>query len=602
MSNEITDYKLPDTAYMTFDADSLKSLLVQRLTEQGAFTDQIYEGSNLSSFIDVIAYSYHVLMFYLNRTASESVFSEATVYENMNRIVKLLNYKPVGYQTSTLTFKMFASEDLVPGTYTIPKYTFINSNSVVYSTTEDISFTKKTPYDEEIELVGDSFLLYQGEWVEHTPYTSLGTNFENVIITSNSDETKIDHFNMHVYVKHKDSDKYYEYKEVNSLYMYKSDDNVFEKRLNEDLSYELKFGNNITGRRLDEGDIVQVYYIESIGDDGRVGPNYLDQNKLTMYGTTTFNNIKLDTKPINLKYITFDNLETLSMTNETYSTYPQQRETVDDIRRKAPVQFTSQDRLVTMNDYNAFMDKNFDRLLSSSVVVDNNTYLDGHFKYMLEDLGINNPNTESRILFNHLKFASTNTSNNVYIYAVPRLVETTTLLPLTTFLNQSQKRLILSKIEDGRMVGHNPIMMDPVYVAVNFGVRAANEIETLDIMQQTRLEVKRDPGVARDDSAVLDEIIQAISNYFSSENANLGQNIDTGNIGQMLLDLEGVDELYTIRPDTGQRVLGISLCLWNPVYPEQDINMTTQSVKLPFFKFPYLHDPFGLKDKIIFVD
>ena len=304
MSEEITDYKLPDTAYMTFDADSLKSLLIQRLTEQGTFTDQIYEGSNLSSFIDVIAYSYHVLMFYLNRTASESVFSEATVYENMNRIVKILNYKPVGYQTSTLTFKMFASEDLVPGTYTIPKYTFINSNSVVYSTIEDISFTKKTPYDEEIELVGDSFLLYQGEWVEHTPYTSLGTNFENVIISSNSDETYIDHFNMHVYVKHKDSGRYYEYKEVNSLYTHKSDDTVFEKRLNEDLSYELKFGNNITGRRLNEGDVVQVYYVESIGEDGRVGPNYLDQNKLTMYGTTTFNDIKLDTKPMNLKYIT----------------------------------------------------------------------------------------------------------------------------------------------------------------------------------------------------------------------------------------------------------------------------------------------------------
>jgi hypothetical protein len=152
------------------------------------------------------------------------------------------------------------------------------------------------------------------------------------------------------------------------------------------------------------------------------------------------------------------------------------------------------------------------------------------------------------------------------------------------------------------MVGHQPIIMDPVYVAVNFGLRAANELESLEIMNNTRLEVKRDPGVSRDDSAVLDEIVQTITNYFASNNTTLGQNVDTGSLGQTILDLEGVEELHTIRPDTGQRVLGISLCLWNPVYPEQDINMTTQSVKLPYFKYPYLYDGFGLKDKIIFVD
>ena len=121
MSEEITDYNLPETAYTTFDAQSLKGLIIDRLQKQGTFTDQIYEGSNLSSFIDIIAYSYHVLMFYLNRTASESVFTESTIYENVNRIVKLLNYNPLGFQTCTLAFEVFASEDLAPGTYTIPR-------------------------------------------------------------------------------------------------------------------------------------------------------------------------------------------------------------------------------------------------------------------------------------------------------------------------------------------------------------------------------------------------------------------------------------------------------------------------------------------------
>ena len=42
-------------------------------------------------------------MFYLNKTSTESLFSDAHIYENMNRIVKLIDYKPVGNQSATLS-------------------------------------------------------------------------------------------------------------------------------------------------------------------------------------------------------------------------------------------------------------------------------------------------------------------------------------------------------------------------------------------------------------------------------------------------------------------------------------------------------------------
>ena len=87
MSNKFTEYNLPTNAYAAFDATSLKRLLIDRLTEKGVFTDQIYEGSNMSSILDVIAYSYHILLFYLNRTGNESMFSQSELYENMSRIV-----------------------------------------------------------------------------------------------------------------------------------------------------------------------------------------------------------------------------------------------------------------------------------------------------------------------------------------------------------------------------------------------------------------------------------------------------------------------------------------------------------------------------------
>ena len=99
-----TDFKLPTTAYTGFDAQSMRDLIIDRLNNDNTinFTDQNFEGSNISALIDIIAYSYHTLLFYLNQTSSESNFNDADLYENINRIVKLIDYKPVGKQKKRL--------------------------------------------------------------------------------------------------------------------------------------------------------------------------------------------------------------------------------------------------------------------------------------------------------------------------------------------------------------------------------------------------------------------------------------------------------------------------------------------------------------------
>ena len=41
---KFTDYKLPKNAYLSFDATSLKELIIERLNENEVFTDQNFEG------------------------------------------------------------------------------------------------------------------------------------------------------------------------------------------------------------------------------------------------------------------------------------------------------------------------------------------------------------------------------------------------------------------------------------------------------------------------------------------------------------------------------------------------------------------------------
>ena len=106
------EYNLPQNAYANFDATSLKAFMVSQLNNNQTFTDQNYEGSNISTILGILSYYTHVLLFYLNQTSSEGSFSQASIYENMNRIVKLIDYKPTGKQTSLVSVNFVASASL----------------------------------------------------------------------------------------------------------------------------------------------------------------------------------------------------------------------------------------------------------------------------------------------------------------------------------------------------------------------------------------------------------------------------------------------------------------------------------------------------------
>ena len=77
-----TEFNLPTNAYTGFDAQSLRDLIIDRINNDATinFTDQNFEGSNISALIDIIAYSYHTLLFYLNQTSSESNFNDGDLW------------------------------------------------------------------------------------------------------------------------------------------------------------------------------------------------------------------------------------------------------------------------------------------------------------------------------------------------------------------------------------------------------------------------------------------------------------------------------------------------------------------------------------------
>ena len=193
-----TQFTIPRDGYLTFDALTLKTFIKDRLNEKNLFTDQNYDGSYISTVNEIIAYTFHTLMFYLNKTSTESMFSESQLYENMNRIVKLLDYKPIGKQTSMVTFGLSGTEDLPIGMYTAPRYSYVTTGGVSYSTNADITVSKSTSSLQSFDDAVYNQMLYQGLYAEYPQYQAVGNANEIMYIAPG--DNVMDHFNIDVYV------------------------------------------------------------------------------------------------------------------------------------------------------------------------------------------------------------------------------------------------------------------------------------------------------------------------------------------------------------------------------------------------------------------
>lgn len=583
-------YSIPKDGYVAFDAMSLRQLIVSRLNDQKVFTDQNFIGSNLASVIDIIAYSFHTLIFYLNKTSTETMFTESQLYENMNRIVKLLDYNPTGYQTSTLSFNASAS-NLNQGVYAIPRYTTVNMNGVPFAFNEDIAIVKSvTGITESLSEMSRLKLLYQGQYQEYPQYVATGEGNELVVI--NSADSLVDHFNIDVYVKSAKLGVWKQYTKTSNLYLEDGLAEKFEIRLNSNKRYEIKFGNDINGRRLKENDIVAVYFLVSNGTDGVVGEDF-STSELRAYNTPQYIEIQNDINNEQLTYLGTGDLTNITIKNAASSTLPKESETTEEIRQLAPAVYRSQYRLVTTGDYEVYVKANFANLIADVKAINNWSYASGYMKYFY-DIGITSPYLTDRALFNQVLYADSCSFNNVYIIVVPRATANNNY----NYLSPAQKELITSSIMSTKMATTETTFIDPIYKAVSFGVSAATGVIDAIDSDLCTLVVKKTPNIRVNDDMIVNEIVNIFAKYFNRVTTKLGQGINTRDISQSIHDIPGVESIKTMRTDTGDSIDDLSLAVWNPAYPENDITVTRNNVNLQYFEYPYFYDISNLHTKI----
>jgi|TARA_Y100000401_G_scaffold117531_1_gene126908 hypothetical protein len=593
-----TEFNLPTNAYTGFDAQSLRDLIIDRINNDTTinFTDQNFEGSNISALIDIIAYSYHTLLFYLNQTSSESNFNDAELYENINRIVKLIDYKPVGKQTAVLPVEIKGTSDLSAGYYTIPKFSFATSQGKTFTFTKDVTFEKTTSDTETISAIG-SQLMYEGTLQEYPIINPIGEKFEVVNLLPGGNTT-IDHFNIYVYVKEVNSNnKWYEWSRVPSLYLSKPNERSFEIRYNENKNYELKFGNSVNGRKLNQGDQIAVYYLKSSGTDGKVTKNTFNSSSLNIYNTSQYDNILTDTQDTSLNFLTIETVLNTTISNTEDSTDFGEEENADEIKQNAPRFFSSEYKLTTKDDYKSFIERNYKNLVYDVTVQNNSDYTNDYLKYLDDELGLTDYSLETNALFNQYYFADSSDANNIYLTIVPNLRKNKSVITRSNYLSNALKEKIRNEIADYKLLNSEIAFIDPVYLNLDLSLRFSGEVNRLRYKDSTQLVITKQARALINEDDLKSKVYNIITTYIN--NLKLGDTIDVRYLNNEIEKIQGIEGIETLRTDLNRSTPGLSFCVFNPIYNGKDKKVFDTRCKLKPYQIPYIESPVAFKDKIV---
>ena len=336
--------------FSNLDFDQIKSSLKEYLRANSNFTDYDFEGSNLSTIIDTLAYNTYITSYNANMVSNEVFIDSATLRENVVSLAKAIGYIPRSKKSSIATVSFFvdtSSLPITPLTLTLQKGLVCTSSTTFqglsYSFNIIDSVTK--PVLNNI-VTFDAIQVYEGTYLTQT-FTVDTNNPNQKFILSNAG---IDVSSIRVTVRNtQNSTVTRQFSLSENLIDIGPTSKVFFIQEIEDQRYEVIFGDGIFGVKLENLNFIEVSYVVSNGENGNGISNFVYAGRL------------LDNNDASV-------VESISeITTDIASNNGQDLESVDSIKKFAPRIYASQNRAVTAADYEAIVPTIFPETESISV-------------------------------------------------------------------------------------------------------------------------------------------------------------------------------------------------------------------------------------------
>ncbi len=380
--------------------EEVKDNLKIFLESQSALSDYNFTHDTMNIIMDVIAYGTHYNALYAKQALNETFLDTAILRSSVVSRAKELGYIPRQFTPARTEVTVFITVD--PGDlsteFIIPKYSKFrgekDGKTIKFITTTQYTLTERTG-----DVFTGAIQIFQGELVQDK-FTFNINDINNMILTP--EKVWTDSLEVEVLPFEGSSTKTI-FTPIETLVDVTNESAVYFWEEDFDGNVYIAFGDGVIGTALQSGNVVNVNSISTLGSDGNGATSFGAAEVINGVGS---NNITIQAK--------------------LPSQYGSDRETIESIKLLAPKNYAAQDRLVTPDDYRAYIPRIFGNIESLSV-------------WGGEE---NDPPIYGRV-FISIKPLDSNS------------------------LSDFEKTTIESKISNREVVGTQPVFVDPEVINVN---------------------------------------------------------------------------------------------------------------------------------------
>ena len=303
------------------DFNNIKTNLKEFLRAQDQFTDYDFDGSAMSTLIDLLSYVTHYNAVNANFAINETFLDTAKIRSNVVSHAKLLGYTPrsASAAVANVDIQLNGLSDVGP--------VLMDRGTKFTTTIDDVDYTFVTSSSIEINA-SDNYLFSNVNLIEGT-YKEINYTYDNASDTKFLiPDQNIVTSSMIVTVQESETISTIDtYTLAPNLTNIDQNSKIYFLNENKDGYYEISFGDGLIGYQPVNGNVITLNYIVTNGSEA----NGASQFTLA--------------EPIDSLY------DDVTITVNSKAAGGSEKEDIESIRYNAPLAFVRQNRAVTAEDY-----------------------------------------------------------------------------------------------------------------------------------------------------------------------------------------------------------------------------------------------------------
>ena len=318
------------------DFDNIKDNLKVFLKAQSQFKDYDFEGSGMNILLDTLAYNTHYLGFNANMLANEMFLDSASLRSSVVSHAKSLGYEVTSSRAPVATINVSLSTDANTKTMSAGTAFTTSIDGVDY---QFVTIADVTSSNTGSAVPFDSVKIYEGTYITSTATVDSSEVDQRFLLN----DARADTSTLTVKVQNSSSDTTTTtYTKATDITQLSSSSTVYYLQETDSGLFEVYFGDGVVSKGLSDGNIVTLQYVVT--------------NRTLANGASSFSS------PSSIDGVTGITVTTVA--NATGGSNP---ETVESIKLNAPLDYASQGRAVTIDDYKTYTKKLFPNTQAVSV-------------------------------------------------------------------------------------------------------------------------------------------------------------------------------------------------------------------------------------------